>query len=258
MEIFTQSLNRLRAFLDLEHKGLNVMPIVLKNQELDVKIINELQEITKWLKEHIEVKFVNFIFHIDETSSPVFKSESSYLDYRKKCKNLFNDIKNLPQVVIIDMKGSFENVWCEFLYHANLGVAHSDTIFNWNHLKKGILPISNETFKQNDTVKNFIVTSQSITASTLSKQSSVCRTYTNDDERKIILSLVKTNVRQSSPTGVIQLKHAFNSKNIDEYEKIVHYTYLNNDWSDKEAFSSVHDMKEILNNKNQGAGELHN
>ena len=64
MEIFSQSLNRLRAFLDLEFKGLNIMPIVSKNQEFDEKLINDLDEITKWLAKHIEVRFVNFIFHI--------------------------------------------------------------------------------------------------------------------------------------------------------------------------------------------------
>ena len=98
------------------------MPIVQKNQQLDNQIIKEFEEIFNWLEEHVEVKFMSLIFHIDQTSIPTFENEKEYLDYRTNCKSLFNKMSKLPQVIITDFKGSFMNAWCEFLYHTNYSV----------------------------------------------------------------------------------------------------------------------------------------
>ena len=249
MEIFTQSLKRLRAFLDLEYKGLNIMPIVLKNQEFDLNLINEITEVTTWLKEHIEVKFANFIFHIDQTHTPKFENEQDYLEYREACKNLFEQIDTLPQIIICDFKGNFENIWCEFIYHSNVTLADSSATFNWNHLTNGTLPFSLKTQKQSETLKNIILTSQNKTSNEMQNETGIVKVYNDDLHRKQIASSIKKNILNSSPTGIIQLKHAFNQDNVIDYEKTIYYTYLNSDWKLNNKFSTVHEMKSLLTKK---------
>ncbi len=225
------------------------MPIVLKNQEFDFNLINEITEITTWLKEHIEVKFVNFIFHINQTNTPKFDNEQDYLKYRKACKNLFEQIDALPQIVICDFKGRFENIWCEFIYHSNVTIADSSATFNWNHLTNGTLPFSLKTQKQSEALKNIILTSQNKTSSEMQNETGIIKVYNDDQHRKQIASSIKNNIFNSSPTGIIQLKHAFNQDNVTDYEKTIHYTYLNSDWKPNHKFSTVHEMKSLLAKK---------
>lgn len=249
MEIFSQSLKRLRAFLDLQHKGLNIMPIVLKNQELDDTLLSDFSEITKWLYEHFEVKFVQIVLNLQHTSIPTFKNEIEYLDYRQKCKSFFEQLNNLPQIVIIDFNGNFENIWCEFLFHGNYIITHSSSTYHWNHLKCGIAPVSTQTFFQSNPMKNIILTSQKLTGEQICKKTNIALNYENDHERKMFLQEIKENIFQASPSGLIQMKHAFNSTSKVQFENIIHYTYLNNDWkNDKQTFSTVHEMKEFLKN----------
>ena len=246
MEIFSQSLKRLRAFLDLEYKGLSVMPIVLKNQELDDQIISEFEEILTWLREHIEVKFVCLIFHIDKTSIPKFNGEKEYLSYRSKCKKLFEKLEQLPQIIISDFKGSFESAWCEFTYHSNFCISHQESKFLWNHLKHGVLPFSSSTKKIGRSLENIILTSQTVTPHKLCDINTIAQTYCDDQERRNLLNTIKQNVLESSPTSIIQLKHAFQEEKQDNFDHVVHYTYLNSDWMNQKEFSTVHEMKNIL------------
>ena len=249
MEIFSQSLKRLRAFLDLEFKGINIMPIVQKNQQLDNQIIQDFEEIFNWLEEHVEVKFISLIFHIDETSIPSFESEKEYLNYRTNCKNLFDKMNKLPQVIITDFKGSFISAWCEFIYHTNYSVAHQETTFHWNHLKTGVLPFSSMTNRISTNLKNIILTSQTANAEKMHNINYLNRFYNTDNEKRSFIGAIKRNIFESSPTGAIQLKHAFTSENQEDFEHIIHYTYMNTDWQRKEKFSSVHEMKELLQNR---------
>ena len=64
-----------------------------------------------------------------------------------------------------------------------------------------------------------------------------------------MISKIKKNIFLSSPTCIIQLKHAFSGHSNRDYEKIVHYTFLNKDWENKENFSTVHEMKDLLSRK---------
>ena len=246
MEIFSHSLTRVRAFLDLEYKGINIMPIVTKNQQLDHALISEILQITKWLEEHIEVKFVHFIFHIDQTSIPRFNEENKYLQYRRKCKEMFSQINSLPQISIMDMKGSFKSIWCEFLYQCNFTISNANTVFCWDHLKSGILPISTSTFNLSQQLKNTILTSKEMYASDLRDNTLVCEVYDNEAQRKRRIIKIKKDIFQSSPTGLIQLKHAFSVESIDEYQKVVEHSHINGDWKNKPEFSSVHEMKTLI------------
>jgi len=251
MEIFSQSLQRLRAFLDLQFKGLNLMPIVVKNQQLDEVLIDEFNEIIEWLNVHLEVKFLKISLNLQETSIPNFLNEEQYLAYRSKCKKFFDRLRRLPQIVIIDFNGHFENIWCEFIYHGNYVLTHSETTFDWNHLQRGILPVSSLTFEQSTEIKNIILTSQKYIGKTLSEKIKFLTEYENDEQRKSLLGQVKHNIFHSSPSGIIQLKHAFSSNHQEHFEKIIHYSHLSSDWIDgKEKFSSVHEMKDLLARSN--------
>ena len=114
MEIFGQSLKRLRAFLDLEHRGMNISPNVLTNQELDFTFLDDLDHVISWLKDHIEVKFLRINFHIEKTSVPIFSNEQEYITYRKKCRDVFDGLSSLSQVIIMDFQGQFENFGVSF------------------------------------------------------------------------------------------------------------------------------------------------
>ena len=246
MEIFGQSLSRLRAFLDLEYKGLNISPIVSKSQELDEIFIKDFLEISKWLSEHLEVKFLNINLHLQETFIPKFENETDYLSYREKCRTLFNTLLQLPQIIIIDFQGHFENIWCEFLYHANFSLSDVTSTFNFNHLKKGILPVSPIIKNLDQQNKNILLTGQKLEASELANKIIHNRIYSSSDERRKIITTIKKNIFESSPTSIIQLKHAFSATTIEDYEKIIHYTYINEDWKNNNKFKSIHELKNIL------------
>ena len=249
MQIFAESLNRIRAFLDLEHKGMNLMPIVTKNQQFDETLLSDFNKITTWLAEHVEVKFINIIFHIENTSIPTFTAKEDYLHFRKQASTFFSSLKNLPQIVIIDFKGDFDSIWSEFIYHCDFSIARYDTVFNFNHLQRGILPVSQETHNISSLLKNIFLTSQTLSAEDLSRRTGLVEIYSDERHRTKIIGKIKKNIFLSSPTCAIQLKHAFNGQNDENYQNIVHYTFLNRDWEKKERFSSVHEMKELLSKR---------
>jgi len=158
---------------------------------INTEMIFELETLLTWISTHLEIKSIYltgegdyFCKGLDDEEFATWSEEKRQKNFEKLQKLIYS-MFFLPQTIIADLKKGCAGLGLELAMGADIRVAHNDTIVEFNHLSKGIVPSCGgisftSAITNNSTARQWLLLSKKLTAADLNTHHITVQSYSSD------------------------------------------------------------------------------
>ncbi|PIK15490.1 enoyl-CoA hydratase/isomerase family protein [Halobacteriovorax sp. JY17] len=155
---------------------------------INTEMIFELETLLTWISTHLEIKSIYltgtgdyFCKGLDDEEFATWSEEKRQKNFDKLQKLIYS-MFFLPQTIIADLKKGCAGLGFELAMGADIRVAHEDTVVEFNHLSKGIVPSCGgisftSAITNNSTARQWLLLSKKLSAADLNTHHITVQSY---------------------------------------------------------------------------------
>lgn len=207
--------NTLDVKIDTVTRSLFVIAQDSKNR-LTKEMLYELETLTSWLSNHIEINSVVFTSASDHFIQGISHDELMTMDTPRfqsmlqRIQKLVHAMFYLPQTLVFDLKKGAAGVGIELSITADIRLIHKEGTLHFNHLEEGFVPSSGGISMAGlvlprNMIRCWTMAGEKIPASELMASAFIYKQY----ESQTPLQNLLENIARQAPVQRIQAKRAF-------------------------------------------------
>lgn len=198
-----------------------------------MEMLFELEGMMAWLSSHLEINAV-ILRGAGGYFSPGFdREETARMDakklqkYFKKLQKIVYSMHLLPQTFIVDLGKGAEAQGLELALGGDIRVVHEETVLEFNHLQKGLVPCSGgvgilAALVGTQVARRWVMTSQTLTANDAVSGNFADYSYVLQTKYKQQQEILKRILMQS-PVTRIQAKRSMVETVLPEFDRSLVY-----------------------------------
>ncbi len=207
--------NTLDVKLDRETKSLTILLKDSKNR-LSKEMLYELETLTAWLTNHIEINSVVFTSASEYFIQGIGHDEIMIMDTPKfqtmlrRIQTLVHNMFYLPQTIIFDLKKGAAGVGIELSIAADVRLIHDSGSLHFNHLEDGFAPSSGGIslaglVLPKNIIRGWTMAGEKVEANDLKAAGFIYKSY----KSKVPLQNILATIAKQAPVQRIQAKRSF-------------------------------------------------
>lgn len=224
-----------------------------RRNALTMEMLFELEGMMAWLSSHMEINAVILRGAGGYFCAGFDREETARMDaaklqkYLKKLQKIVYSMHLLPQTFIVDLGKGAEAQGLELALGGDIRITHEETVLEFNHLQKGLVPCSGgvgmlAAMVGAQVARRWVMTSQKLTANDAFMAGFADYTYVLQTKFKLQQEILNRILMQS-PVARIQAKRSLLETTLPEFDRSLVY-----ESNFAHAGMAVGDWKKFLDN----------
>ncbi|MFX3675689.1 MAG: enoyl-CoA hydratase/isomerase family protein [bacterium] len=204
-----------------------------RRNAITMEMLFELEGMMAWLSSHLEINAVILRGAGGYFSAGFDREETARMDaaklqkYFKKLQKIVYSMHLLPQTFIVDLGKGAEAQGLELALGGDIRVVHEETVLEFNHLQKGLVPCSGgvgilAALVGTQVARRWVMTSQTLTANDAVSGNFADYSYVLQTKYKQQQEILKRILMQS-PVTRIQAKRSMVETVLPEFDRSLVY-----------------------------------
>lgn len=204
-----------------------------RRNAITMEMLFELEGMMAWLSSHLEINAVILRGAGGYFSAGFDREETARMDasklqkYFKKLQKIVYSMHLLPQTFIVDLGKGAEAQGLELALGGDIRVVHEETVLEFNHLQKGLVPCSGgigvlACLVGAQTARRWVMTSQTLSGSDALTGGFADYTYVLQTKYKQQQAILKRILMQS-PVTRIQAKRSLVETVLPNFDRAMIY-----------------------------------
>ncbi len=230
MQLFNY--NTLKITLQPEQRSLHV-ELLTDDTKLSSEMLYELETLTSWLSNHIEINSVVFTTNAPSSITGLNEQELLNIDnikFQKRLRRIQKLVHSwfyLPQTIIYDLRKGAANIGIELSIAADIRIMHHKGTISFDHLREGFAPsCGGITFAglifPKALLRSWLMASAQLNSETLISNGYLYKQYTHQNYQTLLNELL-TNINQQAPVQRIQAKRTFLQEILPQLESAMQH-----------------------------------
>ncbi|PIP89782.1 MAG: hypothetical protein COW01_07900 [Bdellovibrionales bacterium CG12_big_fil_rev_8_21_14_0_65_38_15] len=224
----------LHVTLDPSTRSLTIeLSRAARRNAITMEMLFELEGMMAWLSSHLEINAVTLRGAGGYFSCGFDREETARMDapklqkYFKKLQKIVYSMHLLPQTFIVDMGKGAEAQGIELALGGDIRLVHEETVIEFNHLQKGLVPCSGGVGILSNIVgaqvaRRWVMTSQTLTSNDAVSGMFADYSYVLQTKYKLQQEILKRILMQS-PVTRIQAKRSLVEATLPEVDRSLVY-----------------------------------
>jgi enoyl-CoA hydratase/carnithine racemase len=216
------------------------------NQEM----LFEIESILAWCATHHEIQSIfftsthsTFIQGVDPAELKKYPTEKCS-KFLLKISTISEALLCLPQTVIVDLKKGARGAGLEFALAADIRIADTNAVFQFNYLSQGLVPAAGlfsfmRPFLNLNVLRSLLLSEKTFSINDLTILGS-------STEMEISIQALLSKIACQSPIARIQTKLGMQNNLQPNQEKILNAVLFSEDYKTKDIFMNLSTYKEKL------------
>tara|TARA_R110000868_G_scaffold75979_7_gene218917 strand:+ start:6181 stop:7035 length:855 start_codon:yes stop_codon:yes gene_type:complete len=204
-----------------------------RRNAITMEMLFELEGMMAWLSSHLEINAVILRGAGGYFSAGFDREETARMDaaklqkYFKKLQKIVYSMHLLPQTFIVDLGKGAEAQGLELALGGDIRVVHEETVLEFNHLQKGLVPCSGgvgilAALVGTQVARRWVMTSQQLTANDAITGNFADYSYVLQTKYKQQQEILKRILMQS-PVTRIQAKRSMVETVLPDFDRSLVY-----------------------------------
>lgn len=201
-----------------------IFRIDLLESTISIEILEELNTLFLWLKNHLEIHIVVLSNSSNSVLKPIFDEEKTSFKYKETLDKLVKSIQDIPQILITDSGLGLKNYLIEIFLSGDIKIANKKALFSFNYLDNRLIPKYNYLLKYLpfSYLKEVLILNKTLKTSCFKNFATFSNLY-NDSSESLLNNYFK-ELSSKERFAIIQTKHFFSHFNFEKkehFEKLI-------------------------------------